>query len=213
MSNKNKEYFAKHSFSNKDTKEYLKETYELVSAPILISFLLGMVSYFISGNGDKVILQAVMEFLQLIGLKMAMYSTIICVGLTLLCVHINLLKQVMGWLTASIAKCGFGFAAVISGVYFGLAIPVWLEAGRNNILLLGMLLISLYFNLIQGFFVSMSNAMNSEFDTSKSFLIPFTHINLFKVIPFIGFFISLFGIVCLYYEPWPTILGAESIYP
>jgi hypothetical protein len=203
--------FSKHSFSNISRKQILKESLELLTAPAIICLLLGLIGLGTGKYGDKVIITAVTEFLQLIGLKITLYTSIIAGGICLVLAYTNIIKQLFGWVTASIAKCGFAFSAVISGVYLGLAIPVGIESWDYNVLL-GMLLISAYFAFIQIIFVCIAELANYEFkkeDLRRKIKYINITINMQKLAPWTGLFLIISGALCFYFELWPSVFGAN----
>jgi hypothetical protein len=113
----------------------------------------------------------------------------------------------VGWITASIAKCGFTFSAVISGVYLGLALPVGLESFDYR-LFLGMLSISLYFSCTQFIFVGIAAMANYEFkDKDSTRKIIGINLNMKKIAPWCGMLLIIAGSLCFQFELWPSVFS------
>lgn len=108
------------------TAEFLRLSF----APFCISLSLGLFVLITNHKWDQVLLNAITEFLQFTGVKLSLYYVILIIGFGFVLYKVRLLTHICAWLVKIISHSAFPMCAVMTGVLWGLIIPVIIE-GQN----------------------------------------------------------------------------------
>ncbi|PWF67616.1 hypothetical protein CBX98_23565 [Vibrio sp. T9] len=184
-------------------KELLKEARDLILAPFLITLVLGGMTLVTPKDIDLVLISVIKGFMQLSGLKLALYTGLLLCGISLLCISQPFLQKVFKLLAISICKCGYSFSIVLTGVCLGLIIPMGLEK-MNFQVSVGVFLASIMFIIYAVTFM-----LTSYFSSQESTDIPddliLNRIDRLLVVRLLGVILVVMSLICFYFEPWPTV--------
>jgi hypothetical protein len=199
-----KELFGKHSFAKMSWLDALRETFELAIMPAVFCFFISLVMLYTGKYGDKILTNSVVEFLQLTGIKLTLYTSLITAGLSLILIRRGGIRALLTWVTASICKCGFSFTGVIVGVFIGLAIPAGIDSKSLKVVL-GFVLISVWFACFQSLYYGISQLVNDEINNPERKVFGVKAIDLAPWFGGILIILSLAGVIT---DTWPEVFGA-----
>lgn len=158
-------------------------------------------------NVDLVLISVIKGFMQLSGLKLALYTGLLLCGISLFCISQPFLQTLFKMLTTSICKCGYSFSIVLSGVCLGLIIPMGLEK-MNFQVSVGVFMASIMFMMYAATFM-----LTSYFSSQRRTDIPddliIDKIDRLLVVRVLGIILVVMSLVCFYLEPWPTVFEAN----
>lgn len=184
-------------------KQLLEEARDLILAPFLTTLILGGVALVTPKDMDLVLISVIKGFMQLSGLKLALYTGLLLCGISLVCISQPLLQKPWKFFAVSVCKCGYSFSIVLSGVCLGLIIPMGLEQ-MNFQVSLGVFAASIMFIVYAATFM-----LTSYFSSQKCSDIPeeliLDKIDRLIVIRLLGIILAIISLGCFYLEPWPTV--------
>lgn len=199
-----REIFREHSFARMTAFEALRETFELATMPAVFCFFTALAMLYTGEYGDKILTNSVVEFLQLTGIKLTLYTSLITAGLSLILIRRRLIRAFLNWVTASICKCGFSFTGVIVGVFIGLAIPAGIDSQSLKVVL-GFVLVAVWFAVFQTLYYWIAQLVNDEINDPERTILGFTVLNLAPWFGVILIIVSLTGVLT---DTWPEVFGA-----
>lgn len=199
-----KKIFREHSFAKMSAFDALRETLELAIMPAVFCLLVSALMLCTGEYADKILAHSVEEFLQLTGLKLTLYSSLITSGFSLILIRAGVIKKILKWVTASICKCGFSFAGVIVGVFTGLAIPAGVDSESLKVVL-GFVLIAAFFAFFQVLYFWIVQLAYIEINDEKTIL----GIKVTKLVPWLGGALILIALFGVFTDKWPEVYGVN----
>ena len=181
-----------------DDKEAVNHSLNMAGTPFLLAFILGIVSV----TYPPVVapsFEAITEFLQLTGMKMAFYTSAVLGGFGLLLRDIPILGIRFAWLTASLAFVGFNLAATAFGVTLGLAFPAAIDL-RSVGALVSFISLSLVFAGMQLAFYMLAHFVDGRYVEPRD---KFFGAYAGTIGRIIGVLLVAGGIVLGLHETWP----------
>jgi|SRR5690606_27257568 len=193
-----------HSFSRMNASEAIRETFELAAMPAIFCFFISLSMLYTENFADKILANSVTEFLQLTGIKITLYSSLITTGLSLIIIKITSIRKFLNWVTASICKCGFSFTGIIVGVFIGLAIPAGINSQSLKVVL-GFILIAIWFAALQALYYWIAQIGNNGINDPDRKVFGFTVMNL---APWFGAILITLSLIGVLTDTWPEVFGA-----
>jgi len=150
---------------------------------------------------DKVLINAVTEFLAFSGVKIAFYSSLVIGGLGLVFSPIRKVGVPATWLSSNIAQFGFNISSIAVGVIVGLGVPSVFQGGFAKVVYL-----LLFFVLLTIIFTFIGKIPTEEWRQQVS---EKTKIPQFWVSGSVGFVLILFGLHGFQKESFPEVFNPQ----